>query len=97
MSRNFNFPYTCPRINSASNDIEHIVDTFIYEMLREQCANSSEDDIVVIAAEYTKQLLKQLSPIIEEVRQSNQDIRDAAENEISLLLNELDQIKHANT
>jgi hypothetical protein len=79
------------------SDMDSIVDRFVYEMLREECRDKPEDEIVRISEEYAKHLLKELYPIIEDVRSTNEDMRAAAEKEIAELLTEIDRISHENT
>ena len=66
----FNFNHTCPIIDENINNIESEIEDFL--------ENELEIDENKIE-EYSNKLMERILPYIEEVRQTNEDMRTAAE------------------
>jgi len=79
----FDFNHTCPIIDRNIRYIESDVEDFFENELG---FNESK------TKEYTEEIMERILPYIEEVRQTNEDMRTAAENQIDELLEEIEEL-----
>ena len=82
----FNYPYTCPDINKNIEYIQGSIENFLQCLIDDYKDNGFNEDIYV--KQLSKDLYSDIEQYIEEIRSSNQSIRDAAEKQIQDIENE---------
>lgn len=81
------FPHTCPTIDKALNEIEFEVDRTVNSILSEDYENAKTD----LHIDLCHSVMDAICGAVERVRTSNQDIREAAEKQITELSDELSE------
>ena len=89
---NFDYPNTCPKIDSAIGDAKRIIENFLVDLIAEVCPYIPEQEIKKLADDNAAQLYRGLEDAFEEVRTTNEKIREAAEEQISDLKDELESL-----
>lgn len=87
---NFNYPYTCPDIDSSINMTKEDVSSELVEMLSRITEYKSIGELVDVYAEAIYELVDRN---FESIRESNASIRDAAESQITEAENELFELQ----
>lgn len=82
----FDYPYTCPDINKNIEYIQGSIENFLQYLIDDYRDNGFNEDISV--KQLSKDLYSDIEQYIEEIRSSNQSIRDAAEKQIQDVENE---------
>ena len=91
---NFDYPDTCPKIDSAIREAKEHMESVIEDVLYDACGLLPDKTRRELAADYAKELYRRIEDAFEEVRTTNTDIRDAAEQQISDLKDELESLGH---
>ena len=91
---NFDYPNTCPKIDSAISEAKEQMESYIEDILIDACGLLPDKTRRELAADYANQLYRRIEDAFEEVRTTNVDIRDAAEQQISDLKDELESLGH---
>lgn len=86
---NFDYPNTCPKIDSAIGDAKRIIENFLVDLIAEVCPYIPEQEIKKLADDNAAQLYRGLEDAFEEVRTTNEDMRDEADRQIGQLKDEL--------
>lgn len=96
--RSFDYGYTCPDINKNIEYIQDTIENFLQYLIDDYRDNGFNEDISV--KQLSKDLYSDIEQYIEEIRSSNQSIRDAAEKQIQDIENEKadveEELKQAN-
>lgn len=82
----FDYPYTCPDINKNIEYIQCTIENFLQYLIDDYKDNGVNEDLSV--KQLSKDLYSDIEQYIEEIRSSNQSIRDAAEKQIQDIENE---------
>jgi chromosome segregation ATPase len=82
----FDYPYTCPDINKNIEYIQGSIENFLQYLIDDYKDNGFNEDISV--KQLSKDLYSDIEQYIEEIRSSNQSIRDAAEKQIQKIEDE---------
>ena len=96
-SKMFDYPYTCPTIDSGLESVKSEIESKLEDVLTEYRDNSegNEEDQVLInglVSEHADILYDEIANSFEEVRTSNSDMRDEAEKQLKELEDEFDTI-----
>lgn len=81
----FEYEFTCPTIDKALDEIDTVVDYAIDDILKHDYENAE----VQFRLDLRQDILDAIYVAVEKVRTSNQDIREAAEKQITELFDEL--------
>lgn len=93
MARIFDYPDTCPKINKLIAKAESEIDSFLDQLLDEACPLLSGEHRRNVLNGWVKNLYATLEPIFEEVRETNADMRSAAEDQITSIRDEIAELK----
>jgi hypothetical protein len=88
------FPNTCPKIDVAISDMESIIDQNLEELILEICPLISPSTIRDILATNGKVIKDEISKHFETLRDLNSDMRDQAENQIGILIEEISDLEY---
>ena len=76
----FNYPYTCPNINKNIEYIQGSIENFLQYLIDDYRDNGFNEEVSI--KQLSKDLYSDIEQYIEEIRLSNQSIRDDAEKQI---------------
>ena len=94
----FSYPFTCPKIDANINDFKANLECFIHDLISELSPKYLEtSDAKLFIQEKQLVFYAENESIFENVRQSNEDIRNSAESQIADIQNELDSYKNSCT
>ena len=91
---NFDYPNTCPKIDSAISEAKEQMESYIEDILIDACGLLPDKTRRELAADYAKELYRRIEDAFEEVRTTNTDIRDEADRQIGRLKDELESLGH---
>jgi hypothetical protein len=86
-------PWTCPNIDRNIEEAKGAIYDFLDEMLTEVCPMFGGDDKINYLIYNTDILHEQIQGCMEEVRESNAEIRESAENQLAHMEEELEDAK----
>ena len=89
----FNYPHTCPKIDKSIGGIKDRIDNKIESIIEQLCPLMSFEDKRRLTNVWTFELYESIEDLIEDIRDTNVDMRDKAEEQIVQLENELDDLK----
>lgn len=90
----FNFPYTCPDIDDNIGQFKEYIKDNLNELVAELCPlfdGTSKDNLI---KHYISNIYSDLEIKFEEVRQTNSELRDEAEAQIDVLIEEISELKN---
>lgn len=85
----FDFPNTCPRIDKQINEAKDVIYKFLESLLEEACPLLSPETLQRIASENADDLCRDLEDCFEATRSTNEEMRRAADRQISELHDEV--------
>jgi polyhydroxyalkanoate synthesis regulator phasin len=91
---NFDFGITCPRIDKAIEGAQKEIKSFVDDLLIEACPLLSDQDRKELASKYALHLYRQLEDCFEMTRKSNEEMRNAADKQISDLKDEIADLEY---
>ena len=86
---NFDYPNTCPKIDSAISEAKEQMESYIEDILIEACGLLPDKTRRELAANYAYQLYRRIEDAFENVRSANVDMRDEADRQIGRLKDEI--------
>ena len=89
----FDYSWTCPDIDREIGNAKDCIQEFIVDLLEEACPLLSKKDKEEYATDYTNVLYERLESCFETVRETNVNIREAAEEQISDLEDDMANIE----
>ena len=93
--RHLDFHNTCPDVDRGVSLMEDTLDSLIYDLVQELSPKFGDTDAAAgFISDTVKYFSQQLEPIYENVRQSNVDIRRAADYQIDELCDKIDDLEH---
>ena len=84
----FDFGYTCPDINKSIDALKSDIESHIDNMIDILCPILGAKERNTLIKEYVEEFYSSFEKSIEDIRSTNQDMRDAAEKQISDIINE---------
>ena len=90
---NFDFGITCPRIDKAIESAQKQIEGFVDELLMDASPLLPDKDRKELASRYALDLYRQLEDCFEMTRRSNEEMRDAADKQISDLKDEISDLE----
>ena len=91
-SVHFDYPNTCPKIDSAISDAKQQIQRFIDDLLEEASPLLPTHTREELAARNADELYRELEDAFEEVRSSNEDMRREADSQIAALQSEIEDL-----
>jgi hypothetical protein len=88
------FPNTCPKIDAAINDMKDIIDQNLEELILEICPLISPSTVRDILHSNGQTIKCELSKLFETLRDLNSDMRDQAENQLGILIEEISDLEY---
>lgn len=93
-NRYLDYNNTCPTIGRGISDMEDKLDEMIYDLVQELSPKFSETDASrQFITDTVKYFSQQLEPTFELVRESNEGLRTAADQQISELVDEIEDLE----
>lgn len=89
----FNYPHTCPKIDKSIGCIKDRIDNKIDSIIEQLCPLISVEDKRRLTNDWTFELYESIEDLIEDIRDTNVDMRNSAEDQIVQLENEVDDLK----
>ena len=86
---NFDYPNTCPKIDSAISEAKEQMESYIEDILIDACGLLPDKTRREFAADYAKELYRRIEDAFENVRSANVDMRDEADRQIEKLKDEI--------
>jgi hypothetical protein len=90
---NFDYPNTCPKIDSAIREAKEHMESVIEDVLYDACGLLPDKTRRELAADYAKELYRRIEDAFENVRSANVDIRDEADRQIGQLKDEVESLE----
>jgi hypothetical protein len=90
---NFNYPNTCPKIDKEMGDAKSRIYDDLYSLSEDMNSEAGRTIPLELISQYTDIIYSSIEGCFESVRESNSDIRSAAESQIKDLLDEIDSLK----
>lgn len=81
----FDFNYTCPKIDKEINSVKSIIQDDLEDYIEQLCPLMDKETILKLRSDFAKQMYEHIESSFETVRETNQDMRAAAENQIKFL------------
>jgi vacuolar-type H+-ATPase subunit I/STV1 len=81
----FDYSYTCPKIDKEINSVKSTIGSFLKDYIERLCPLMSSSTVLELSNDWTEELYESLESAFETVRETNSDIRAAAENQIDKL------------
>ena len=93
------YNYTCPSIDEDINDLKAEIKSYLESVVDElnPFIDFKRDDVKAVISESGEGLYEQLSYLFEKTRQTNEDMRTAAEKQIQNIEDELSDLKDINS
>ena len=95
---NFNHPHTCPKIDQKLKEVEEIIKSRVSDFVFTYLPNINIDKQNYLSNDFACTMFSDVSKCFEEVRNTNEDMRDKAEKQITDLLEIIkeleDQVKN---
>lgn len=91
--RGFYFDNTCPSIDKQIKDAKQIIANHIEDVVFGVKPEMKSEEKSYIVSDESKILFERLEDVFENVRQTNIDMRDAAEIQIARLESEIEYLK----
>ena len=94
MSRrnNFDFAHTCPKIDKAIGECKDTLKECLASYIESICPYISKDTINSLSMEWSREMYHSISHCFESVRETNEEMRDAANDQISNLQGEIEEL-----
>lgn len=90
----FDYSQTCPDIDKAIAAAKHDLVSGIYQVIEDVSPLIPPDEIEKLAKQYADKIYSDIGDAFETVRETNSDMRDAANKQISDLLDEIENLKY---
>ena len=89
----FNFAHTCPKIDKAIDSCKDTLESYLTDYINELSPMIPDAEVERIAKEWSKQMYDAISDCFENVRQTNEEMRDEANRQIADLEDEISNLK----
>lgn len=89
----FDFAHTCPKIDKAIDSCKDRLKSYLTDYINEMCPMIPDAEVERIAKEWSKQMYDDISDCFESVRQTNEEMREEANRQITDLEDELSNAK----
>lgn len=89
----FDYQWTCPIIDKNIDNARDIIKDFLESTIEEFCPMINRNDLYKFSKQYADMLFSNLESCFESTRESNQDMRKAADLQISDLESEIADLK----
>lgn len=89
----FNYPHTCPKIDKSIGGVKDRIDSKIDSIIEQLCPLISTEDRRRLTNDWTFELYESIEDLIEDIRDTNVDMRNSAEGQIVQLENEVEDLK----
>lgn len=89
----FDYPNSCPKIDKAIEQAKRNIYGFINDLLDEACPLLPAARRDELATDYADRLYRDLEDGFETVRSTNEDMRRAADSQISDLMDKLNDVE----
>lgn len=86
---NFDYGNTCPKIDAAISRAKNEIASFIDDLLSDACGLLTNQQRKEMSEQYAETLYASLEAVFEDTRRTNEDMRDAADSQISDLKDEV--------
>jgi polyhydroxyalkanoate synthesis regulator phasin len=90
----FDFGNTCPIIDKAIKGAQKEIESFVDELLMEASPLLPDKDRKELASKYALHLYRDIEDYFEMTRKSNEEMRDAADKQISDLKDEIADLEY---
>ena len=92
-SRNtFDYPHTCPKIDKEIERVNDLIQRYLTDFILELSPYVPKDVAMNMAMEWGCDIYRDIQGCFEEVRKTNEDMREEANRQISSLISELDDL-----
>jgi len=88
------YGYTCPDINRSIDDLKSEIQAILKDMANEICPLLTTEILTTISKGYMPSIYDIIESYIEDIRQTNSDLRSSAEKQIDDLEDEIDNLKY---
>ena len=89
----FYFTWTCPKIDSAISTCKDRLESHLEDYIRELCPLLPDDVVFKLSKEWSKVVYEDISDCFESVRETNEEMREAANAQISDLEDTIESLK----
>lgn len=89
----FNYPHTCPKIDKSIDTVKDRINNKIESIIEQLCPLIPTEDRRSLSNEWTFELYESIEDLIEEIRNTNINMRNSAEEQIVRLENDVDDLK----
>lgn len=89
----FDFPYTCTTIDEQIERCKDILNRYLADFIEKLCPYMPQNEVTKLSTEWGKELYDAISNTFEIVRDTNIEMRCAAETQIGGLNSEIEELK----
>ncbi len=90
---NFDFHYTCPDIDKNIRDFENDLESEINDIIVDISPKIPQAERLLLAEKYSNSIYKSAEMYFENVRKTNENMREEAEAQIQRLLNQVEELE----
>ena len=88
------FSHTCPRIDKAISEVKNQIESYLSDYIGELCPLLPSFKVVELSRKWGEEMYNEISPAFESVRETNEDMRKAADEQISNLIDDIEDLRH---
>lgn len=92
----FDYPNTCPKIDKEISRAKAGIENFLDDLLGEACPLLGSTARRELVSSYAERLYSEIEPSFETVRETNEDMRREAENQIGACHEDIDALESEN-
>ncbi len=86
------FGHTCPRIDKAIGNVKDQIDSSLAYYIRKLCPLMPDSAVDELSRSWALDMYNDISPAFESVRETNEDMRKAADAQISDLCDDIENL-----
>jgi uncharacterized protein Yka (UPF0111/DUF47 family) len=89
----FDFSHTCPKIDKAITAAKDTIKSYLKDYINDLCPYIPDGKAIELSNDWGETIYNDISDCFETVRETNEDMRDEANRQISALEDEVDSLK----
>lgn len=90
----FDFAHTCPKIDKAIDSCKDTLESYLSGYIENLCPYIPSTEVERISKDWSKEMYNAISDYFENVRQTNEKMRDEANRQIANLEDEISTLKN---
>ena len=88
----FDYPHTCPKIDKAISSAKHTIQSYLKDYINDLCPYIPDEKVIELSNDWGEQIYNDISDCFEATRETNEDMRKAADYQIDTLVGEISDL-----